>query len=231
MSLPKIASPVFTVELPSNKRKVKFRPFTVKEEKLLLMASQADDSEAVNDAIRQILNNCFVGEVDIDDLAIFDVEYLFLQLRSKSVDNIVELKMKDDEDGKFYDIEVDLNDAVVEFDPEHTNKIKLNEDIMIVMKYPSFDMIDKMAKVDDADLVEVIGASIDKVVNGEELLDLSDYSKEEITGFIESFTSKNMRDVEKFFQTLPRLKMDISYMTPNGTKTKEVVGLQSFFTS
>ena len=231
MSLPKIASPVFTVELPSNKRKVKFRPFTVKEEKLLLMASQADDSEAVNDAIRQILNNCFVGEVDIDDLAIFDVEYLFLQLRSKSVDNIVELKMKDDEDGKFYDIEVDLNDAVVEFDPEHTNKIKLNEDIMIVMKYPSFDMIDEMAKVDDADLVEVIGASIDKVVNGEELLDLSDYSKEEITGFIESFTSKNMRDVEKFFQTLPRLKMDISYMTPNGTKTKEVVGLQSFFTS
>ena len=231
MSLPKITSPVFTVELPSNKRKVKFRPFTVKEEKLLLMASQSEDSESVNDAIKQILNNCFVDEVNIDDLAIFDVEYLFLQLRAKSVDNVVELKMKDDEDEKFYDIEVDLNNAVVEFNPEHTNKIQLNEDIMIVMKYPSFNMIDKMSNVDEADLVEVIGASIDKVVNGEELLALSDYSKEEITGFIESFTSKNMRDVEKFFQTLPRLKMDISYMTPNGVKTKEVVGLQSFFTS
>lgn len=231
MSLPKITSPVFTVELPSNKRKVKFRPFTVKEEKLLLMASQSEDAESVNDTIKQILTNCFVEDVNIDDLAIFDVEYLFLQLRAKSVDNIVELKMKDDEDEKFYDIEVDLNDAIVEFNPEHTNKITLNDDVMLVMKYPSFSLIEKMSSLAEDDVVDVIGTSIDKVVNGEELLDLSDYGKDDIKSFIESFSSKNMRDIEKFFQTLPRLKLDVSYMTPNGPKTKEVVGLQSFFTS
>ena len=151
MSLPKITSPVFTIELPSNKRKMKFRPFTVKEEKLLLMASQSEETETINDTIKQILNNCIIDSVNIDDMPIFDVEYLFLNLRSKSVDNVVELKMKDEDDDMYYDVEIDLNDAVVEVDPDHTSNIKLNEDITITMKYPSFGMIETMSGKDQND--------------------------------------------------------------------------------
>jgi hypothetical protein len=210
---------------------MKFRPFTVKEEKLLLMASQSEETETINDTIKQILNNCIIDSVNIDDMPIFDVEYLFLNLRSKSVDNVVELKMKDEDDDMYYDVEIDLNDAVVEVDPDHTSNIKLNEDITITMKYPSFGMIETMSGKDQNDLVEIITMSIDKVVNGSEVMSLADYDSDEIKVFVESFTSKNMRDVEKFFSTVPRLKMDVTYITPNGPKKKEIVGLQSFFTS
>lgn len=230
MALPKITAPLFTVELPSSGKKVDYRPFTVKEEKLLLMASESNDTEQVNKAIKQILTNCFVDEIDIDELPIVDVEYIFLKLRATSVENLVTLKIQDDEDGKYYEIEYDLNDAAVVFDPNHTNKIPLNEAVTLIMKYPSFKMIDKMSNVTN-DVVNIISLCIDKVVNGDEVLLLDDFSDKEVTEFIESFTSKNMRDIEGFFNSLPSLRAQVTYATPNGAKTKEVVGLQSFFTS
>ena len=232
MSLPKLTAPIFTIEMPSNKKSVKFRPFTVKEEKLLLLASESEEPKFINDTIAQVLNNCFIDTVDINTLATFDVEYLFIQLRAKSVNNIVKLRFKDDND-KVITQDIDLEDVKVHFDPNHTNKIQLNDEVSMVMKYPSFNMIEKMSTNDNKELTEVISACIDKVYTAEEVMDLNDYTQAEVTTFIESFTSKNMREIEAFFNSLPKLKLDILYKDEEtGDMIKrEVSGLQSFFTS
>ena len=232
MALPVIDSPIFSIELPSTKNTLRFRPFTVKEEKLLLLASESEDAKTVSDTIKQVLNNCFIDEVDINTLAIFDVEYVFLKLRAKSVNNIIELQFKDDHD-KNVKTEIDLEEVIVEFDPEHTNQINLSEKVILTMKYPSFSMFEAMSGgKEDTDMSDILKETIDKVVNGDEVLSLKDYSNEEITAFTDSFTSKNMRDIEKFFGTLPKLKMDVKYRDSEGNdKVREVVGLQNFFTS
>lgn len=232
MALPVIDSPIFSIELPSTKNTLRFRPFTVKEEKLLLLASESEDAKTVSDTIKQVLNNCFVDEVDINTLAIFDVEYVFIKLRAKSVNNIVELQFKDDHD-KNVKTEIDLEDVIVEFDPEHTNQINLSEKVILTMKYPSFSMFEAMSGgKENTDMSDILKETIDKVVNGDEVLSLKDYSNEEITAFTDSFTSKNMRDIEKFFGTLPKLKMDVKYRDSEGNdKVREVVGLQNFFIS
>ena len=210
MSLPKLTAPIFTIEMPSNKKSVKFRPFTVKEEKLLLLASESEEPKFINDTITQVLNNCFIDDIDIGILATFDVEYLFIQLRAKSVNNIVKLRFKDDND-KVITQDIDLEDVKVHFDPNHTNKIQLNDEVSMIMKYPSFNMIEKMSTNDNKELTEVISACIDKVYTAEEVMDLNDYTQAEVTTFIESFTSKNMREIEAFFNSLPKLKLDILY--------------------
>ena len=232
MALPVIDSPIFSIELPSTKNTLRFRPFTVKEEKLLLLASESEDAKTVSDTIKQVLNNCFVDEVDINALAIFDVEYVFIKLRAKSVNNIVELQFNDDHD-KNVKTEIDLEDVIVEFDPEHTNQINLSEKVILTMKYPSFSMFEAMSGgKENTDMSDILKETIDKVVNGDEVLSLKDYSNEEITAFTDSFTSKNMRDIEKFFGTLPKLKMDVKYRDSEGNdKVREVVGLQNFFIS
>ena len=232
MSLPKLTAPIFTIEMPSNKKSVKFRPFTVKEEKLLLLASESEEPKFINDTITQVLNNCFIDDIDIGILATFDVEYLFIQLRAKSVNNIVKLRFKDDND-KVITQDIDLEDVKVHFDPNHTNKIQLNDEVSMIMKYPSFNMIEKMSTNDNKELTEVISACIDKVYTAEEVMDLNDYTQAEVTTFIESFTSKDMREIEAFFNSLPKLKLDILYKDEEtGDMIKrEVSGLQSFFTS
>lgn len=231
MSLPKISSPLFILELPSNKQKVKFRPFTVKEEKILLMASESKDQETISTAIKQIITNCFEDDLDIDNMATFDVEYMFINLRSKSVENIMKLRVKDDELDKFFETEVNLDDVKVHFPEDVSNIIKLNEDVSITLNYPTFKTAELLEDVNQSkDVTKLIAASIDKVVNGDDVLSLSDYSETEVTGFIESFTSKNMREIEKFFQALPKLKLDVTYFDGEKEKTTEVVGLQSFFT-
>ena len=232
MALPVIDSPIFSIELPSTKNTLRFRPFTVKEEKLLLLASESEDAKTVSDTIKQVLNNCFIDEVDINTLAIFDVEYVFLKLRAKSVNNIIELQFKDDHD-KNVKTEIDLEEVIVEFDPEHTNQINLSEKVILTMKYPSFSMFEAMSGgKENTDMSDILKETIDKVVNGDEVLSLKDYSSEEVTAFTDLFTSKNMRDIEKFFGTLPKLKMDVKYRDSEGNdKVREVVGLQNFFTS
>lgn len=232
MALPVIDSPIFSIELPSTKNTLRFRPFTVKEEKLLLLASESEDAKTVSDTIKQVLNNCFIDEVDINTLAIFDVEYVFIKLRAKSVNNIVELQFNDDHD-KNVKTEIDLEEVIIEFDPEHTNQINLSEKVILTMKYPSFSMFEAMSGgKENSDMSDILKETIDKVVNGDEVLSLKDYSNEEVTAFTDSFTSKNMRDIEKFFGTLPKLKMDVKYRDSEGNdKVREVVGLQNFFTS
>ena len=235
MSLPKLQSPYFPVTLHSNGRKVKIRPFTVKEEKLLLMASQdKDDTAFILDTIFQVLDNCLEGDVKAKSLATFDVEWLFIQLRSKSVSNITDVSFKDDEDDKVYKVSINLDDVKIEFEEGHSNKIVLDDTYTITMKYPAFSDITTSGKGDQkVDPFVLISNSIDKLINVEtdEITDLKDNSQAEIIEFIESFSSKNMRDIENFFATMPSVKLKVEYITEDKvTKVKEIVGLVNFFT-
>jgi len=230
MSLPKLQSPYFPIELPGSKKKIKIRPFTVKEEKLLLMAAQdRDDSTFIMDTIYQVLKNCIQGEINPRTLPTFDVEKLFIQLRARSVGSKTTIKFKGD-DEKVHEAEIDL-DAIDVFTPKgHTNKIVLDDTYTITMKYPTFD--DFISEEKKQDTIRLIANSLDKLINVEtgEIFDMKDHSEDEVREFVESFTSKNMRDVEHFFATLPSVKVEVQYITDSGeTKTKEIVGLVNFF--
>lgn len=232
MSLPKLDSPYFPFTVPSTKTKIKIRPFTVKEEKLLLMAAQdRNDTDFILSTIHQILKNCIQGDVNVESLATFDVEELFIRLRARSVDNVVTIKFRDDEDEKtIYEVKVNLDDVSTVFDPEHSNKIALNDTYTITMKYPTFGTFKESQ---DADPLVMIGKSIDKLVNVEtsEIYDLKDFKQEEVSEFIESFTSRNMRDIENFFKTMPSIKIEVKYIKKDGSEQKkEIVGLVNFFT-
>ncbi|AGR47793.1 baseplate hub subunit [Sinorhizobium phage phiM7] len=233
MSLPKIQSPYFPVTIPSSKKKIKIRPFTVKEEKLLMMAAQdKDDADFILNTIFQILENCIEGDVDVRKLATFDIEDLFVKLRARSVSNIVKLKFKDEDDGKTYETEVDLDAVTVVVPEDHTNKIVLNDTYTITLKYPTFDMFTESGKKDGDPLI-LIAKSIDKLVNVEtdEITDMKGYSDKDVLEFVESFTSKNMRDIEHFFNTMPSVKLAVEYITEDKQpKKKEIVGLVNFFT-
>lgn len=231
MSLPKLQSPYFPVTIHSTKKKVKIRPFTVKEEKLLMMAAQdKDDTDFILQTIYQILDNCIEGDVDVRKLATFDIEDLFVKLRARSVSNIVKLKFKDEEDGKLYEVEVNLDTVQVVVPEGHTNKIELNDTYTITLKYPSFDTFTQGGETDP---LLLIAKSIDKLVNVEtdEITDMTGYSQDDILEFVESFSGKNMRDIENFFNTMPSVKLVVEYITEEGKKkTKEIVGLVNFFT-
>lgn len=235
MALPKIESPTFMLEVPSTKEIIKYRPFTVKEEKILLMASQGAEEREINSAIEQIINNCIVSDgLDLDSLSSYDIEYIFINLRSKSVNNIVELQLIDDEDGQPYKVEIDLDELSVTHNEEHEYNIELNEEVTILMKDPSYEIIKKIAGSEgkeDERLVELIMNSIEHILYGDEVLLMKDYTRKEQEEFINSFSSQNMRKIEKFFDTLPKLIHEVSYTRNDGeTVTRTLEGVQSFFT-
>jgi hypothetical protein len=230
MALPKIESPTFMLEVPSTKQTLRYRPFTVKEEKILLVALQAEDIKETEHAIKQVLNNCIVDDVDLDDLATYDIEYLFLQLRAKSVTNIIEFSIEDD--GEYYKTEINLDEVKVYFDPTHINSIELNEEITLIMRDPTYSIVAKLENRSDTDMLfEAVSGCIDKVLVGDDqVITMKDYTRDEQKEFIDSFSSKNMRQIEKYFDTLPKLSHTVQYVTNDGeTKEREISGLQSFF--
>jgi len=230
MALPKIDTPTFMLDLPSTKKAIKYRPFTVKEEKILLTALQSGESREINEAIKQIISNCIVSnDVDINNLTNYDAEYIFLNLRSKSVSNVVNINVTDPDDEQQYETEIDLDKIEVQFDKEHKYEIVLNEQITLMMKDPTFEMI---SNIESDNLNDIIIACIDKVLVGDdEVILMKDHTKKEQSDFIDSFSSKNALDVQKFFTTVPRLKHTVSYKnSEKKTKKIEVEGLANFFT-
>jgi hypothetical protein len=237
MSLPKLQSPYFPVKLHGSGKTIKIRPFTVKEEKILMMAGQdKDDTNFILESIFQVLDLCIQGEdINARNLATFDVENLFIHLRSKSVSNIAKVRFKDDEDEKTYEVEVDLDKVVVSVPEDHTNKITLNDEYVVTMKYPTFgDFGEATTKGESVDPMALVIKSLDKLVNvgTNEVFDLqNEYSPKEVSEFVDSFTSKNMRDIEQFYNSLPTVKLEVEYITEgNVAKKKEIVGLVNFFT-
>ena len=240
--LPKIDVPVYEIKLPSNGQSIKFRPFTVKEEKLLLMAYETEEIKYSIDTIIQVLNNCIVSDIDISELPTFDIEFLFLNLRARSVGEIVKLKyrcnnqIKTEEEVKVCNSQVEIDINVLEIEPtknsEHTNKIDLSENLGIVMKYPKMGLIKDNGDVDDFGVIlDLIISCIDYIYDKDNIYYAKDSTKEELTDFLDSLQSKDLEKIKNFFDTMPKLKKDVDFKCNKCGyhETIQVEGLQSFF--
>jgi hypothetical protein len=233
MPLPKIEHPIYELTLPSTGKRVSFRPFLVKEEKILLMAKQGGDEKEIIKSLKQVINNCIVdSDVDVETFATFDIEYFFLKLRSRSVNNIVSLSYKDYEDEKIYTVDVDLEDVEMVRDPKHTNKIKINGQIGVVMKYPSIDVFNKLSSQEEDDAAfEVIKKCIDVVYDTDNVYNAKDFSEKEIEEFVQNLDVNSLEKILEFFKTMPRLHYEVKYT--NSLNHERVVPLDTltdFFT-
>jgi len=238
MALPKLKVPLFDVTIPSTNKNAKFRPFLVKEEKILLMAQAGGTKKEIVNALKQIINNCVVlsdgSSVDVDHLTTFDLEYLFIKIRAKSVDNMVKLRYMDHEDQKHYDFEVPLDQIEIVHTPEHKNKIKVDKEVGVVLKYPTATMILKMEELDIAEedaALFMISSCIDYVYDTENVYPAKDETPEELQTFVESLSVSAFTDIQKFFDTMPKLYYKIEYTNSMGTEREiELSSLDDFFT-
>lgn len=230
--LPKIQSSIFSLELPSTGKKVRYKLFTVREEKILLTAMQSDDEATILDAIEQIIRNCIVDtDFKFESMTLFDIEYFLIQLRAKSVNNVIEVKVLDKTDKKYYGVTVNLDEIQVVKPEKIKDTIVLNDEVTIKMKYPTFT---EMRDIEDGDykLIDTLGKCIKTVVNGEDVMELKDFSQEEIRDFIMSFSAKNIKEIEEFFKNLPKVSHTVTYVTDDQEVRKmEVSGIRNFFLS
>lgn len=240
MALPVMSTPTYNMVVPSSGESVRFRPFLVKEEKALLLAHQSEDVVVMVDTLKGVIESCVIDKIDTSKLATFDLEYMFTQIRAKSVGEVIDLIFKCDEDhGEDNEkasvkISIDLTKLEVEKDPEHTNKIDLFEDVGVVMKYPSIEVIKKLESLDTDDLnniFDVMASSIDFIYQGEEIFYGKEQKREELLDFLNNLTSEQFLKVQKFFSTMPRIKKQIEYTCPicNKHHVKVLEGMQSFF--
>ena len=236
MALPKLTTPTYELEIPSTDEKIKFRPFLVKEEKILMMAMESKSSADITQAVKDIVLECTFNKVKIDDMPMFDVEYIFLQIRSKSVGEVSKLKLLCPDDGKTYaDVELDLNEVKVQVGDDHTNKIELTDDMGLIMKYPTIDSFSEtgIRDINPSNMLDVISTCILQIYEkkGEKTYDPKDQTKKELTEFIEQLNTKQFKDVQKFFETMPKLKHEITIKNPKTKKESKVTltGLNDFF--
>jgi len=238
MALPKLKVPLFDVTIPSTNKDAKFRPFLVKEEKILLMAQAGGTKKDIINALQQIINNCVTlldgSPIDIDNLTTFDLEYLFIKIRAKSVDNVVKLKYLDHEDQKHYDFEVPLDKIEIIHTPEHTNKIKVDKDVGIILAYPTASVVLSMEEnnIPEEDAAfYIIMSCIDSVYDAENVYPSKEETPEELQAFVESLSVSAFGDIQKFFDTMPKLHYKIEYTNSMGTdRVIELSSLDDFFT-
>ena len=237
MPLPKIATPTYELELPSTKQKIKFRPFLVKEEKLLVLALESEDTKHITTAIKTVIKNCISTRgIKVEELPTFDIEFLFLNIRGKSVGEEVEVNIVAPDDGETsIPVKIDLEDIKVVESEGHTKQIRLDDSLMMEMKYPSLDQFIKNNfdfednNVDKS--FELIASCVDKIFNEEEVWSTADVSRKEVIEFLEQMSSAQFKQIEKFFETMPKLSHTVEVKNP-ATKVKSTVvleGLSSFF--
>jgi|TARA_B100000035_G_scaffold241200_1_gene209589 hypothetical protein len=238
MPLPKIATPTYELELPSTGQPVKFRPFLVKEEKVLVLALESEDTKQITNAIKTVIKGCIQTKgIKVETLPTFDIEFLFLNIRGKSVGETIDLNIicPDDETTEV-SVTIDLDDIHVQTNDEHTKQIKIDESLMMEMKYPSldqfiknnFDFKDQNA-MDQS--FELIASCISKIYSEEEVWATEDCTKKELNEFLESMNSSQFKGIEKFFETMPKLSHKVKVKNPKTKVESEVVleGLASFF--
>tara|TARA_B100000676_G_scaffold297966_1_gene340352 strand:- start:504 stop:1223 length:720 start_codon:yes stop_codon:yes gene_type:complete len=238
MPLPKIATPTYELELPSTGQSVKFRPFLVKEEKVLVLALESEDTKQITNAIKAVIKGCIQTKgIKVETLPTFDIEFLFLNIRGKSVGETIELNIicPDDETTEV-PVTIDLDDIHVQTNDEHTRQIKIDESLMMEMKYPSLDQfIKNNFDFEDKNVMEqsfdLIASCVDKIYSEEEVWAADDCTKKEMKEFLEQMNSSQFKDIEKFFETMPKLSHKIKVTNPNTKVESEVVleGLASFF--
>ena len=238
MSLPKINTPEYKLNIPSTDEEITYRPFLVKEEKLLLIAHETGDEKATFSAIKELIKSCVTQELAVDTLPMFDIEYVFLNIRAKSVGEIAKLKIVcPDDEVTTVDVEVDLTKINVEMDENHNPRIELTDNIGILMSYPSLDIVQEHAVEAGAgdrateSLFNMIVECMYQIWEGEEVQDASDFSRKEKMEFLESLSHLQFEKIQNFFETMPALKHKIKVTNPK-TKKKSTVtlqGIQSFF--
>jgi len=237
MALPVLETNTFELTLPSSEVTVKYRPFLVKEEKILLQAMESQEQKQIVSALKNIVSVCTLGQLNVDELPTFDLEYVFLKIRSKSVGEIANLKILCPDDKKTYaDVEVDLSTVDVHVDDEHRNTIVVDEDkkISVLMKYPTLASVDPTkdySKQDTKALFSVISDGIYQIIEGETIHQAKDYTKEELDKFIESISSASFKKIQKFYETMPKLMHEVEIENPK-TKVKSKItlsGLSDFF--
>ena len=236
MALPKLTTPTYELEIPSTDEKIKYRPFLVKEEKILMMAMESKEVADITQAVKDIVLECTFNKVDISHMPMFDVEYIFLQIRSKSVGEVSNLKLLCPDDGKTYaEVELNLTEVEVHVGDDHTNKIELDNGMGMIMTYPTIDSFRSsgIRDINASNMLEVISGSIAQIYekNGEKTYDPKDQTQKELTEFIEQLSSKQFKDVQNFFETMPKLKHEITVKNPK-TKVESKVtltGLNDFF--
>ena len=238
MPLPTIATPTYELELPATGKTVKYRPFLVKEEKLLVLALESEDNGQISTAIQAVLKSCIKSRgVKVEQLPTFDIEYLFLHIRGKSVGEEIEVNLICPDDNETsIPVTINIDDIAVQKPKDHNKQIKLDKNLMMELKYPSLEQFVKNnfdfeggSQVDQS--FEVIAGCIDKIYTEEEVWSTSDCTKKEVKNFLEQMSSKQFKEIEKFFETMPKLSHEVEITNPN-TKVKSTVvleGLSSFF--
>ena len=238
MPLPKIATPTYEMVLPSSNKKIKYRPFLVKEEKILIIAMESEDQKQITNALKTVINNCILSRgIKVDKLSTFDIEYLFLNIRGKSVGENVEVMVTCPDDNETQvPVIIPLDEIKIQRNPKHQRDIKLDDDLVMRMRYPSlnefiktnFDFTDEVGVEESFDLVI---SCIDQIFNEEESWTSSDCTKKEMVDFLEQLSSKQFKDVEQFFDTMPKLSHKIKVTNPKTKVENEIVleGLSSFF--
>jgi len=238
MPLPKIATPTYELELPSTGETVQYRPFLVKEEKLLVIALESDDTKQITTAIKTVIKNCVITKgIKVEQLPTFDIEYLFLNIRGKSVGEEVEVNLIAPDDGETeVKVTIGLDDIKVAKNDDHTKQIKLDDTLMMEMKYPSLDQfISNNFEFNEKNQLEqsfdLIASCVDKIYSEEEVWAAADCTKKEIKDFLEQMNSTQFKEIETFFETMPKLTHTVKFVNPNTKKENEVLleGLASFF--
>ena len=237
MPLPKIATPTYELLLPSTKKTIKYRPFLVKEEKLLVLALETEDQKEITNAVKSVIKNCISTRgIKVEQLPTFDIEFLFLNIRGKSVGEEVEINIIAPDDGVTeIPVTIGIDEIEVTENPEHTKQIKLDDTLMMEMKYPSLEQfIKNNFDVNDSNFdqsFELIATCVSKIYNEEEVWSTDDVTKKEVMEFLEGMNSIQFKQIEKFFETMPKLSHKLKVTNPNTKVESEVVleGLASFF--
>ena len=238
MPLPKISTPTYELVLPSSNKKIKYRPFLVKEEKVLILAMESQDTSTVANAVKDVLASCILSRgIKVQKLSTFDIEYLFLNIRGKSVGEKIEVMVTCPDDGKTQvPTSINIDEIKVIVDKKHNKDIKLDDQYTLRMRYPSLDEFVKnnfatAADVSVDDTFDLISSCIDQVYSEEESWTAADCTKKELSQFVESLNSNQFKEIETFFETMPKLSHVVKVINPNTKKENEIVleGLQNFF--
>jgi len=234
MPLPKLKAPTYTLTLPSVDKKVKYRPFVVKDEQILLTAMESGDEESMLNAIRDVVQSCTFDKIDVSNLPQFDLEYVFLRIRAKSVGETSTINVLCPDDQKTYvPVTLNLEEIECHVDDSHNNNIKLTDTVGIILGYPNYEMIKGLAgkSLNSELVIDIVKKSILQVYDGDTVYESSDFTEKELDEFLDGFTTEALKKIKIFFDTMPRLRHEIEVENPE-TKVKSKVvleGLRSFF--
>jgi len=236
--LPKLDVPIYTLKLISTGKPVRFRPFLVKEQKMFLMASESEDSNEMVNIIRQVLKNCVLDDIDIDSLPTFDLEYLFLNLRARSVEEVVDLRyrcnnvIEEKKCSGVVEFKLNLLEIQPTMNEKHKDKIQITENLGICFKYPTFDMLQKYEKLNENEImIRILVDCIDYIYDKDQIYYSKDSSREELEEFIDNLQQKDLEKFKEFFDTMPEIKKDVHFKCPKCSYEEDITikGIQNFF--